>query len=55
MPVVTTTFYGDRWPLSHDDETGGYLVGHEPHLRSGGQATDVPAPTFLIGNGQRGA
>jgi hypothetical protein len=55
MPVATTTFYsssnGDRWLLSHDDETGSYLVRHEPNLSSGGQVTDVPVPTFLAGNG----
>jgi hypothetical protein len=35
MSVATTTFYsssnGDRWLLSHDDETGSYLVRHEPN------------------------
>ena len=55
MSVAITTFYsssnGDRWLLSHDDETGSYLVRHEPNLSSGGQATDVPVPTFLAGNG----
>jgi hypothetical protein len=55
MPVATTTFYsssnGDRWLLSHDDETGSYLVRHEPNLRSGGQATEMPVPTFLVGSG----
>ena len=49
MPVATTTFYrssnGDRWLLS-DDETGSYLVRHEPNLSSGGQATEMPVPTF---------
>jgi hypothetical protein len=55
MLVVTTTFYrssnGDRWLLSHDDETGSYLVRHEPNLSSGGQATEMPVPTFLAGSG----
>jgi hypothetical protein len=50
MSVATTTFYsssnGDRWLLSHDDETGSYLVRHEPNLNSGGQATEMPIPTF---------
>ena len=54
MPVATTTFYrssnGDRWLLS-DDETGSYLVRHEPNLSSGGQATEMPVPTFLAGSG----
>jgi hypothetical protein len=39
MPVTTAIFYsssnGDRWLLSHNDETGSYLVHHEP--------TSVPA------------
>jgi hypothetical protein len=55
MPVATTTFYsssnGDRWLLAHDDETGSYLVRHEPNLSSGGQATETPVPTFLAGSG----
>jgi hypothetical protein len=55
MSVVTTTFYsssnGDRWLLSHDDETGSYLVRHEPNLSSGGQPTEMPVPTFLAGSG----
>jgi hypothetical protein len=39
MPVVTTTFYsssnGDRWLLSHDDETEATLSATNP--------TSVPA------------
>jgi hypothetical protein len=42
---------GDRWLLSHDDETGSYLVRHEPNLSSGGQAKEMPVPTFLAGSG----
>jgi hypothetical protein len=55
LPVASTTFYrssnGDRWLLSHDDETGNYVVRHEPNLSSGGQATEMPVPTFLAGSG----
>jgi hypothetical protein len=55
MSVAITTFYsssnGDRWLLSHDDETGSYLVRHGPNLSSGGQATEMPIPTFLAGSG----
>ena len=55
MPVATTTFYsssnGDRWELSHDDETRSYFVRHQPNLSSGGQATEMPIPTFLAGGG----
>ena len=55
MTIATTTFYsssnGDHWLLSHDDETGSYLVRHEPNPSSGGQPTEMPVPTFLAGSG----
>jgi hypothetical protein len=55
MSVATTTFYsssnGNHWLLSHDDETGSYLVLHEPNLSSGGQAREMPIPTFLADSG----
>jgi hypothetical protein len=55
MTIATTTFYrssnGDRWLLSHHDETGSYLVRHEPNPSSGGQPTEMPVPTFLAGSG----
>ena len=55
MPIATTTFYnssnGDRWVLCYDDVTESYLVRHEPSLSSGGQATEMPVPTFLAGSG----
>jgi hypothetical protein len=52
--ITTTTFYsssnGDRWQMLHDDETGRYIVRHEPNMASGGKATDVDLPEFLSRN-----
>jgi hypothetical protein len=55
MSVSTDTFYsssnGDRWQLLHDDETGRYVVRHEPNLSSGGQPSEVAVPIFLNRSG----
>jgi hypothetical protein len=54
MPNATT-FYsssnGDRWLLLRDDETGSYIVRHEPDLSSGGHMGEMPVPTFLASSG----
>ena len=55
MSVSTDTFYsssnGDRWQPVHDDETGRYVVRHEPNLSSGGQASEHSVPVFLSRSG----
>jgi hypothetical protein len=55
MSITTDTFYsssnGDRWQLVHDDETGRYVVRHEPNLASGGQTSELPVPAFLSHSG----
>jgi hypothetical protein len=55
VTTTTTTIYaspnGDRWLMLRDDETGRYVVRHEPNLASGGQATEVDGPAFLDRNG----
>jgi hypothetical protein len=52
--ITTTTFYassnGDRWRMLHDDQTGRFVVRHEPSMASGGKATDVDGPEFLSRN-----
>ena len=55
MSISTEIFYsssnGDRWQLVHDDETGRYVVRHEPNLSSGGAVSEVAVPEFLARSG----
>lgn len=55
MTVSAKDFYrssnGDRWQLILDDDTGHFMVRHEPNLASGGRVTDVAVPEFMSRSG----
>jgi hypothetical protein len=55
MPILTEIFYSssnrDRWQLVQDDETGRYVVRHEPNLSSGGEVSELTVPVFLARSG----